>query len=145
MTDTQDTNLPKMEEGLEDVKQSVEVPAEAEASVAAQESAVEEAVAEVKATAEEAVAEEVVAEEAAVEEAVAAEAQEAMETAALNESVHKLTKAEILDRLRVIAEDVTKSSKAEIDSLKQNFYRLHNSEVEAATLYSAAWSKSAFW
>ena len=132
MTDTQDTNLPKMEEGLEDVKQSVEVPAEAEASVAAQESAVEEAVAEVKATVEEAVAEEVVAEEAAVEEAVAAEAQEAMETAALNESVHKLTKAEILDRLRVIAEDVTKSSKAEIDSLKQNFYRLHNSEVEAA-------------
>ena len=55
MTDTQDTNLPKMEGGLEDVKQTVEIPAEA--PVEAQEPAVvEEAVAEVKATVEEAVA-----------------------------------------------------------------------------------------
>ena len=126
MTDTQDTNLPKTNEGLEDVKQAVE----------AQEPAVvEEAVAEVKATVEEAVADVVAEEEAVAEEAVAkeaAEAQEALETAALNESVHKLTKAEILDRLKEIAEDVSKSSKAEIDSLKQNFYRLHNSEVEVA-------------
>ena len=45
MTDTQDTNLPKMEGGLEDVKQTVEIPAEA--PVEAQEPAVvEEAVAE---------------------------------------------------------------------------------------------------
>ena len=100
MTDTQDTNLPKMEGGLEDVKQTVE----AESSTAL---------------------------DATVEEAAAEEAQEAMETAALDESVRKLTKTEILEKMKQIAEDVSNASKAEIDTLKQNFYRLHNNEVEA--------------
>lgn len=109
MTDTQDTNLPKTNEGLEDVKQAVEAPAEV--VEAASETTVEEAVTE----------------ETAVEEA-----QEALETAALDESARKLTKTEILAKMKKIAEDVTKASKAEIDTLKQNFYRLHNSEVEAA-------------
>lgn len=109
MTDTQDTNLPKTNEGLEDVKQAVEAPAEV--VEAASETTVEEAVTE----------------ESAVEEA-----QEALETAALDESARKLTKTEILAKMKKIAEDVTKASKAEIDTLKQNFYRLHNSEVEAA-------------
>lgn len=109
MTDTQDTNLPKTNEGLEEVKQAVEAPAEV--VEAASETTVEEAVTE----------------ETAVEEA-----QEALETAALDESARKLTKTEILAKMKKIAEDVTKASKAEIDTLKQNFYRLHNSEVEAA-------------
>lgn len=109
MTDTQDTNLPKTNEGLEDVKQAVEAPAEV--VEAASETTVEEAVTE----------------ETAVEEA-----QEALETAALDESARKLTKTEILAKMKKIAEDVTKASKAEIDTLKQNFYRLHNSEVEVA-------------
>lgn len=109
MTDTQDTNLPKTNEGLEEVKQAVEAPVEV--VEAASETTVEEAVTE----------------ETAVEEA-----QEALETAALDESARKLTKTEILDKMKKIAEDVTKASKAEIDTLKQNFYRLHNSEVEAA-------------
>ena len=109
MTDTQDTNLPKTNEGLEDVKQAVEAPAEV--VEAASETTVEEAVTE----------------ETAVEKA-----QEALETAALDESARKLTKTEILAKMKKIAEDVTKASKAEIDTLKQNFYRLHNSEVEAA-------------
>ena len=109
MTDTQDTNLPKTNEGLEDVKQAVEAPAEV--VEAASETTVEEAVTE----------------ETAVEDA-----QEALETAALDESARKLTKTEILAKMKKIAEDVTKASKAEIDTLKQNFYRLHNSEVEVA-------------
>lgn len=118
MTDTQDTNLPNMESGLEDVKQTVEAPVEATAEA-------------VEPTVEEAAIEEAQVEETAAE-AVAEEAQEALETAALDESARKLTKSEILAKMKEIAEDVTKASKAEIDTLKQNFYRLHNSEVEAA-------------
>ena len=109
MTDTQDTNLPKMDEGLEEVKQAVEAPSEA----------VEAAL-------------ETTVEKAANEETVVEEVQEALETAALDESARKLTKTEILTKMKEIAENVTKASKAEIDTLKQNFYRLHNSEVEAA-------------
>lgn len=119
MTDTQDTNLPNMESGLEDVKQTVEAPVEATAEA-------------VEPTVEEAAIEEAPAEEIAAEEAAAEEAQEALETAALDESARKLTKTEILAKMKEIAEDVAKASKAEIDTLKQNFYRLHNSEVEAA-------------
>ena len=104
MTDTQDTNLPKMEGELEDVKQTAEITAEAQAEV--QEPTVDEAVAELK--------------------------DEALETAALEESARKLTKSEILVRMKEIAEDITKVPKAEIDTLKQHFYRLHNSEAEAA-------------
>ena len=104
MTDTQDTNLPKMEGELEDVKQTAEITAETQAEV--QEPAVDEAVAELK--------------------------DEALETAALEESARKLTKSEILVRMKEIAEDITKVPKAEIDTLKQYFYRLHNSEAEAA-------------
>ena len=109
MTDTQDTNLPKMDEGLEEVKQAVEAPSEA----------VEAAL-------------ETTVEKAANEETVVEEVQEALETAALDESARKLTKTEILTKMKEIAENVAKASKAEIDTLKQNFYRLHNSEVEAA-------------
>lgn len=109
MTDTQDTNLPKMDEGLEEVKQAVEAPSEA----------IEAAL-------------ETTVEKAANEETVVEEVQEALETAALDESARKLTKTEILTKMKEIAENVAKASKAEIDTLKQNFYRLHNSEVEAA-------------
>ncbi len=48
------------------------------------------------------------------------------------ESDHKLSKAEILDKLKAIASDVENTSKADIDSLKQAFYKLHNAEQEAA-------------
>ena len=101
MTDTQDTNLTPMEGGVEDVKQTIEVPATETAEPIEMEATVEEA-------------------------------QEAMEAAVLDESARKLTKSEILQKMKEIAEDVSKASKAEIDTLKQNFYRLHNSEVEAA-------------
>ena len=123
MTDTQDTNLPKMEGELEEVKQTVETPEvtlEATVKEAAEETkeAIETVVEEVATEAQEAT-------ETVVEEATE-KAQEVLETAALDESVRKLTKAEILEKIKEIAEDVTKSSKAEIDSLKQNLYRLHN-------------------
>ena len=48
------------------------------------------------------------------------------------ESVQKLTKEEILNKLKGIATDVENAAKSEIDSLKQAFYKLHNSEQEAA-------------
>ena len=48
------------------------------------------------------------------------------------ESDHKLSNAEILDKLKAIASDVENTSKADIDSLKQAFYKLHNAEQEAA-------------
>ena len=48
------------------------------------------------------------------------------------ESVQKLTKEEILNKLKEIATDVENAAKSEIDSLKQAFYKLHNSEQEAA-------------
>ncbi len=44
----------------------------------------------------------------------------------------KNTKAEIIERLKEIAQDIEHAQKSEIDFLKQNFYRLHKNEVEAA-------------
>ena len=44
------------------------------------------------------------------------------------ESVQKLTKEEILNKLKAIAADVENAAKSEIDGLKQAFYKLHNSE-----------------
>ena len=44
----------------------------------------------------------------------------------------KLTKEEILARLKEIAAHVEATNKADIDSLKQAYYKAHNSEVEAA-------------
>lgn len=48
------------------------------------------------------------------------------------EPAQKLTKEEVLVRLREIATDVENVERAELDSLKQNFYRQHNAEQEAA-------------
>ncbi|MCR5573257.1 MAG: DUF349 domain-containing protein [Bacteroidaceae bacterium] len=101
MTDTQDTNLPKMEEGLEDVKQTVEAPEPAAQELTAPEEVVEEV-------------------------------KETLESATGDDSARKLTKPEILAKMKEIAEDVEQASKTVIDTLKQNFYRLHNAEVEAA-------------
>ena len=70
--------------------------------------------------------------ESEVFEAVAEEAEETLEAAAQEESARKLTKTEILAKMKEIAEDVEHASKAEIDALKQNFYKLHNAEIEAA-------------
>ena len=44
----------------------------------------------------------------------------------------KQEKSDILNRLKTLASDVKNASKAEIDSLKQAFYKLHNAEQEAA-------------
>ena len=48
------------------------------------------------------------------------------------ESDRKLTKEEILVKLKEMAADVENAAKPEIDTLKQIFYRLHNAEQEAA-------------
>lgn len=44
----------------------------------------------------------------------------------------KLTKEEVIQRLREIDEDACNADKQEIDALKQNFYKLHKAEQEAA-------------
>ncbi len=48
------------------------------------------------------------------------------------ETAQKLTKEEILAKLKAIAANVESTTKAEIDSLKQAFYKQHNAELEAA-------------
>ena len=48
------------------------------------------------------------------------------------ETAQKLTKDEVLAKLKEIAANVETALKADIDSLKQAFYKLHNAEQEAA-------------
>ena len=48
------------------------------------------------------------------------------------EPVQKLTKEEILAKLKEVVADVENVAKPEIDGLKQFFYKLHNAEQEAA-------------
>ena len=48
------------------------------------------------------------------------------------ETVQKLTKEEILAKLKEIATDVESTTRTEVDGLKQAFYKLHNAELEAA-------------
>ncbi|MDE6347642.1 MAG: DUF349 domain-containing protein [Bacteroides sp.] len=48
------------------------------------------------------------------------------------EPVQKLTKNEILAKLKEVAAEVENVAKPEIDGLKQAFYKLHNAELEAA-------------
>ena len=47
-------------------------------------------------------------------------------------TIQKLSKEEILAKLKEIAEDAENADKQEIDSLKQNFYKLHKAAQEAA-------------
>lgn len=44
----------------------------------------------------------------------------------------KLSKAEVIGRLKELAQNVETATKSEIDFLKQNFYKLHNAETDAA-------------
>lgn len=44
----------------------------------------------------------------------------------------KLTKTEILAKLKGLADDIENASKADIDGLKQAFYKIHNAEVDVA-------------
>ncbi|MCD8184063.1 MAG: DUF349 domain-containing protein [Bacteroides sp.] len=71
---------------------------------------------------------------AEVSEPVATEtpAEETYTTEKPAETAQKLTKEEILARLKEISADVENAEKSEIDSLKQAFYKLHNAEQEAA-------------
>ena len=58
--------------------------------------------------------------------------EQAMESTVETAPAQKLTKEEVIARLKEIAGDVESVTKAEIDSLKQTFYKLHNAEQEAA-------------
>ena len=58
--------------------------------------------------------------------------EQAMESTVETAPAQKLTKEEVIARLKDIASDVESVTKAEIDSLKQTFYKLHNAEQEAA-------------
>ena len=48
------------------------------------------------------------------------------------EPVQKLTKEEILAKLKEVVADVENVAKPEIDGLKQSFYKLHKAEQDAA-------------
>ena len=44
----------------------------------------------------------------------------------------KSSKAEVIERLKELAQDIEHADKAELDFLKQNFYKLHKAETDAA-------------
>ena len=54
------------------------------------------------------------------------------EVEATAEPLKKLTKEEIIEKLKEIEADVDNVSKAEIDTLKQTFYKIHAAEIEAS-------------
>ena len=58
--------------------------------------------------------------------------EQAMESTVETAPAQKPTKEEVIARLKDIASDVESVTKAEIDGLKQTFYKLHNAEQEAA-------------
>ena len=58
--------------------------------------------------------------------------EQAMESTVETAPAQKPTKEEVIARLKEIASDVESVTKAEIDGLKQTFYKLHNAEQEAA-------------
>ena len=58
--------------------------------------------------------------------------EQTMEKTVETPPAQRLTKEEVIERLKAIASDVESVTKAEIDSLKQTFYKLHNAEQEAA-------------
>ena len=58
--------------------------------------------------------------------------EQAMESTVETAPAQKLTKEEVIARLKDIASDVESVTKAEIDGLKQTYYKLHNAEQEAA-------------
>ena len=58
--------------------------------------------------------------------------EQAMESTVETAPAQKLTKEEVIAQLKEIAGDVESVTKAEIDGLKQTFYKLHNAEQEAA-------------
>lgn len=72
---------------------------------------------------------------AEVSETVTAEnpaEEQTMESTVETTPAQKLTKEEVIARLKAIAGDVESVTKSEIDGLKQAFYKLHNAEQEAA-------------
>ena len=60
------------------------------------------------------------------------ELEEEKKAAEVSEPVQKLTKEEILAKLKEVVADVENVAKPEIDGLKQSFYKLHNAEQDAA-------------
>ncbi len=113
MTDTHDTNLPEKPVELEEEK----VTAEA-AQPETETTPAEESIADVQ--------DETTADGESAEPA-------AEEVEAENEiPVQRLTKEEILSRMEIMSQDVENVTKAEIDSMKQAFYKLHNAGQEAA-------------
>ena len=111
MTDTHDTNLQEKAMELAEEKKAAEVSEQATESPIEQEaSSISEPTAMAETPTEESMNEE-----------------KTVET-----DYKQLTKADIITRLTEIAANVENSTKSEIDSLKQAFYRLSNAEQETA-------------
>ena len=107
MMDAHETNRPLKQEDLEEEKKTAEAPDTAE-----------EATAQENNTAE--------------QPTEAAETQTATAEQQAETPVRATTKEEILARLRTLANDPANADRQETDSLKHLFYKLHNSEQEAA-------------
>lgn len=141
MTDTHDTNLPEESGKLEETKAPVEPVENGTVNVETKEEPIEET-ATVE-TSEEPKAE--TAESPASEqEAVKAEEPEPIEETALETpaapevqkeaepktATPKLTKEEIVNRLSELLNDSVEAARNEIESLKQNYYKIRRSELD---------------
>ncbi|MDH6313879.1 chromosome segregation ATPase [Parabacteroides sp. PFB2-10] len=153
MKDTLDTNLPNEEGKLEDAKAPVEMTENSKEETTevkeieetkpedTQETAVVETTEEATpAPAEEEVAEAPVEEAPVSAEEVAPAPEEKEEEAPVAEavaaeevpvkSIDQLSKEEILERLSTLVEDAVEKSRAEIESLKQAYYKLRRAEID---------------
>ncbi|MDO4163308.1 MAG: DUF349 domain-containing protein [Bacteroides sp.] len=132
MTDTHDTNFPEKPAELEEEKKATEVsePTTTEATEAASTEIAEPTTVEVDEPAATETAEP--AETETTEPVAETPVEENTIPEKPAEATPKLTKEEILSRLKEIATDVESVAKTEIDGLKQAFYKLHNAEQEAA-------------
>ena len=63
---------------------------------------------------------------------VEASVEEKVEEEQPAEAPQRLTKEDVINRLKDISAHVEDAARTEIDSLKQTFYKLHNAEQEAA-------------
>lgn len=124
--DSHETNLP-LEGDFEKEKEAVETP-ETEAKEAVEATEAPETPVMEAADAAETVAVEAIESEEAPQEPE--EATEAV-TEEQEETATKPTKESILSRLKELAQHAETASKQELDNLKQTFYKLHNTELEA--------------
>jgi len=125
MKDTQETNLPLEETGkLEETKAPVVIPEETTEVVVSNEPAEEKS----ETPAAETVVEEV---QPTVTEATEEQPEEATEETVNPAGTGRMTKEEILSKLTDLVEGPVEAARNEVETLKQAYYKIHRSEVDA--------------